>query len=450
MALLSSLLGRPYYLLIQHKYSMVFLMSANLEHTAHTNHSVSIFDQRRDIIYGYLDGLDTTELQTASEMADVMVGSGNMPLAQTVVVIPVAATQEAHNIVPAMSQYDQLADSEPFSIVLGLNEPIRDSDSKEVAATTAAVNYAIEKFPDLDIRTVHQAYDTPVIGRIRRDLWNAVALASERTGGLETGAEVVVINHDIDVEGIAPGYVQRVQDEYDALDHRAAALPVSPVRGTYTSHAASPKHPRISQTIQWEDYTVQQAGIIYEAGTVIPLSYYAEHGGFDPEAEVYEVSSMSTLDQAPPFIPGTAYLTSPRRYLDRMNRYGMNVWAGLPFTAHDRCREPKRFRDISRSRQLSLIEHELPLQLQMIVKAVAEQGADTLDLETVRDETSAVFDRIVGPSYLDDIFDGYFDDAVYNIRHAIFEPRGRSNEAMSGDARMVRSLMDFVIPFAGR
>ena len=49
--------------------------------------------QRRETVYSYLDGLSTNESAVANSIADGLLETGK-PLAQTVVLIPVAATKK--------------------------------------------------------------------------------------------------------------------------------------------------------------------------------------------------------------------------------------------------------------------------------------------------------------------------------------------------------------------
>src|SRR5690349_15191121 len=92
------------------------------------------YDQRRSMVYDYLDSLAPEDVTAGNRIADDLLAGGK-PLANTVVIIPVAAAQEANNIEPAMEQYNRLGHSEPFSIVLGLNEPTAKQSSRAVRAS---------------------------------------------------------------------------------------------------------------------------------------------------------------------------------------------------------------------------------------------------------------------------------------------------------------------------
>jgi hypothetical protein len=126
-----------------------------------------------------------------------------------VVIVPVAALQEAKSVPVAIAEYAKQDTNDPFTVVLGLNCPTDKRDSGKVQDTIAAVELAKETYPDLDIRSVFVEYQEPVIGRIRHDLWNGVAAAViEMPPNTQFGSHTIGVNHDIDLIGFWQGSIK--------------------------------------------------------------------------------------------------------------------------------------------------------------------------------------------------------------------------------------------------
>lgn len=317
------------------------------------------FAERVGVLDDYLAALPSGDMALAGAMADDLLQSSR-PLANTLVIIPVAAHQEAANVTHTISEYAKQRGCEPFTVILGLNAPWEANGSEAVAATEQAVNNAIVAYPDLDLRYTSDFYGDPVIGEIRRDLWNAALLASKRTGNYLDGSEIIGINHDIDLVKLSATYIRLVQQAYERRDRRHILTSVSPPHGSFSKHAFSPQHPNISSAVLWNDYYYRAMDVAFEAGLIIPMSLYAHHGGFNPEARTHEVGSLTAQSaQVARLLPGTYMETSPRRYVSRMSEHGYDVWSTDSFTATDECREANPHQDISRSRQVEVIRGNL-------------------------------------------------------------------------------------------
>ncbi|MBC7708334.1 hypothetical protein H7Y63_03855 [Polaromonas sp.] len=345
--------------------------------------NVAIESQRQDnfvertlIMDHYLADLPEGDLDQASAMAESLLSSGK-PLANTVVIIPVAAHQEAANVAHTIDEYAKQQDCEPFTVVLGLNAPWDQNGNEAIAATEGAVNNAMAAHPNLDIRFTSVFYDEPVIGEIRRDLWNGVLLASQRTGNYDDGTEIIGINHDIDLIRLSPNYVKKVQQAYGRRDRRHIITPVSPSRGSLTKHAYSAEHPIISRTVFWNDYCCRRTGVVFEAGIIVPMSMYAQHGGFDPSAKTHEVAGYT--DRSPQrtrLLPGTHMETSLRRYVARIDAHGYRIWSTDSFTANDECRQRQNYPDITRNRQAEIVRSTLPYYAGSLASKALRQSRD--------------------------------------------------------------------------
>lgn len=318
------------------------------------------FAKRRQLMENYLGQLPSGDQEISKAMAEDL-NNFDRPLANTVVIIPVAAHQEAANVRHTVSEYARQRDCEPFTVVLGLNAPAEMLNIESVAATEQAVNDAIVEHPDLDIRYTIDYYGEPVIGEIRRDLWNAVLYAAQQTGNIRDGSEIIGINHDIDLVKLASTYISRVQKLYAKRDARHLVTPVSPPRGSYTKHAFSPEHPNISAAVFWNDFYYRLNDSAYEAGIIIPMSLYANQGGFKREAVTHEVGGLtSNSGRTAKLLKGTYMETSPRRYIWRMNDHGYNIWSTDSFSATDECRTSNQHPDITQKRKLDIVRQSLP------------------------------------------------------------------------------------------
>lgn len=330
---------------------------------------------RRQTIDTYIDGFDTRDMAHARFIAD-SVQSNEQRLASSLVLIPVAAHQEAPQIAQTLEQYAMQETDQPFSVVLGLNSPSSEQDNPAIDATFAAIDNAKQCHPDLDVRTAMTFYDDPAIGTIRRDLWNGALLASLDQGAYSDSTdEIIGINHDIDLVSMSPRYIQRVQRHYQNQQNKFANAGISSVplsiRGTALKHAASPQHPNTSKGAYWMDFSTRQMQEVYEASIVVPMSNYASKGGFEVGVRSYETGPLVGEDTASRLIiPGTTMQTSPRRYIDRL-QYGYdNIWSDETFGANDSCRFAGDRPDISHEQLETIISDDNRLQATIEIVAI--------------------------------------------------------------------------------
>ena len=312
---------------------------------------------RYEAVQDYLRSVSADERdRTMAEVIRPQIALPARPLARHVVCIPVAAHQESQWIAPALEQYAQQQDSEPFSVVLGLNSPTYQQGNVAIGETLRQVAMAKQRYPHLDVRSAMTYYDEPKIGMVRRDIWNAVLLQSAREGAYSgPGAdEVIGINHDIDTVALTPRYMARVQRHYRRKQVRYAASGLSdvilPVATSVTRHAFDAQYPQSSLGAKWVDYATGQTNNWYEAGLIVPMSKYADAGGFRSVATTYETAPFVHDIQYDHRVPGALYATSPRRYVDRL-RYGFDtIWTPDSFGAEDECRDMSDRGDLSLER----------------------------------------------------------------------------------------------------
>ncbi len=352
---------------------MVLCQIMSIESTRADSYVVAAYQDRRDTIHSYLDGLNEADADMAEHIAGQLLQSGE-PLTQTAVIIPVAAAQEANNVTHAISEYARQKPLEPFTLILGLNSPALSSDTDNVQATFAAVEQAKEDYPRMDIRSTYVEYGEPVIGEVRRDLWNGVATASRATGNFDDATEIIGINHDIDLVWMATTSIASIQQYYRRRDSRHIISPINYPVGTRVKHAHSADHPNISRAVFWGDYVQRQAKHPYEAGVVIPMSFYADQGGFDASAKTYEVGKLTRNKHVGRLLPGTDTETSPRRYIDKMNDHGYDIWSDDSFTAEDPCREDQDVPDITRERQHEVVQGNLTYAVACLIDTADDKG----------------------------------------------------------------------------
>lgn len=322
--------------------------------------------------------------ELALESAEIL-HNPNKPLPEYGVLIPVAAHQESKRIYKSMSEYAQQEGVEDFVICLNLNYPFENSDSREVEATRQAVEQAIIDFGQLDIRYIELSYaeDETTIGRIRKDLWDAVALLARAEGIYDQpDGEFIAINHDIDTESIGKHYVRNIQRYYER-EKSNLACSVYPdveleVRATQVKHAYPfETHPNIAKVILWQDFTFRQAarGGMYEEGMVIPISSYAKAGGFLADKSTYETHGLtdSAIKNGKILgIAGTAMDTSARRYIARLDETGSSsIWSDDTFGNNDSCRDSSLLpSDISFERMEEIIFEDLDKNLVNVVDGI--------------------------------------------------------------------------------
>lgn len=319
----------------------------SVEITYNVADKASVLRARESMMAAYAEAC-TDELHTTADyLADDIIAGGK-PLADTVVIIPVAAHQEAKNIGPALDQYARQQPNRPFTVVLGMNAP--DYELPGIDASYQAVAEAKQKHPHLDVRATNLTmYADPHIGAIRGDLWDGVTIAAHRSGLFKEGKDVLAINNDIDLSYMARTTIARLQTAHDDRADRYIVGISNGVMALRLRHAWSADHPNISRAVTWHDYACRQGKMYYEAGLVIPLSRYAHLGGFDPELTTHEV--ISFMDKGSqmrvPQIAGTDAETSPRRYIRFMGKLGYDVWRDGNFSAYDDCRTDTSQEDIS-------------------------------------------------------------------------------------------------------
>jgi hypothetical protein len=285
------------------------------------------------IAQDYLESLSADDFYHARSIA-AAIDDPTRPLARTVVIIPVAAAQDAELIGHAMGEYSRQRSQRPFSVVLGLNidtdNPTQDESHLQAAlGQTVAAKRA---YPELDIRVSATTYQSPTIGKIRRNLWDGVLLAHQRQG-ISPTEEIVGLNHDIDLVHLPAYYLQAVQ--------RRTSNPIRAVGPYFTRsrHAFDPTHPNSSRLITWNDFYHTMNEIGYEAAAVVPMSFYAAEGGFSSDRATHEVGSV--IKSSSFRLLRTGYLeTSPRRLVTRLLDHDFpEIWTADSFGTADSCRD---------------------------------------------------------------------------------------------------------------
>lgn len=155
-----------------------------------------------EVVRDYAGGLDVLEASAAKERAYSLLHSTGRfrPLEQYVAIVPAAAHEESPETVSrAVDQYARQAGCGAFTLVLGLNWPADTRDLDHVETLVRHTKKLAEDYSNLDIRILSEQYTDPTIGRIRRDLWNAVLVAGLESGTIRSGLETVGMNGDIDL-----------------------------------------------------------------------------------------------------------------------------------------------------------------------------------------------------------------------------------------------------------
>lgn len=320
----------------------------------------------------YLDCLDLDESRVADEISKEIKKDG-MPIADTIVAIPVAAHQEAPRVYNTLSYYARQIDCKPFTIVLGLNSPMEGVDSQEVLATIREVERAKKDFPNLDVRSYFMAYHNVAMGKIRRDLWNGICARALEDGMDDLSRPTICLNQDIDAERISPNTIKVVQQVYnESYDHELGEFN-RPVKSVSLSHASDPRYPNISRVVGWRDYIYRKTLGSYEAGYVIPLYFYAQREGFNPKDNIGEVQRSFSYDDnyyLPELISGPYVLTSMRRYLGLMPEHGLKVWGSNDlFSPTDSYRTRTEFNDMSSGEATEMIWDGLYQDMEKLMQA---------------------------------------------------------------------------------
>lgn len=352
--------------------------------------------ERHKFIDDYLTTFTERDTSHAEHIAD-SIAKPDTPLAQTLVLIPVAAHQEASQIKNSLRLYANQQTSEPFTVILSLNSPTREANNPAIGETLAALRASQAEHPELDVRSALTFYDDPIIGAIRRDLWNGALLQAYREGAYtpDYQPEYIGINHDIDTISMSSHYIARIQKYYSTAQrrHTRSHLPPVPLptRSTLIKHASSPNHPNISRGIYWSDFTARYSGIAYEEGLVIPLSHYADHRGFPATSRTHETQRLWKTHSRHHKIPGTAMETSPRRYIERLRNGYHTIWTSETFGANDTCRTNEQHEDITPQTLEVIIENKefIPTIAAMSHHAIEAVLWDHLSLHHLTNEEIA-------------------------------------------------------------
>ena len=346
----------------------------------------------QQVVTAYLERLPGEELENATAMASELIEQGG-PLAKTVVIVPVAAHQESAWIKPALSQYARQRTDTPFTVVLGLNCPAAEADDTAVQQCIAATDQAKADHPELDVRTTFRTYEQPVIGKIRRDLWNGVARASlhDKTS-MEMGGDTIGINHDIDLIRLDMNVIRNIQRHYQRYLQDTEGKFMLEASNTQVRHGISPDHPNISRTVTWSDYVSRACEGHFEEGFVIPLAKYARGQGFNPRHKLREVLSLMG-GMRPGIIRNTATVTSPRRYLQYMNTHGYEIWEEDIFSATDACRIREDFPDIDRGRMEEIVTGRLSTEATAMIRTITNKVAYYMNRLEIHDPE--LFKRLV-------------------------------------------------------
>lgn len=416
------------------------IMSELLPQEAYYNHSPS-HQERASVYIG--DTMSAEDREAASSIAGSFIRA-DKPMADTAVLIPVAAHQDGDSIVPAMAEYAQQKTDKPFTVFLHLNAPLNSSDITKVEAAEANVVAAQQLFPHLDIRSNTTYYDNPTIGKIRKDLWNASFLLAYHEHGFSN--DVIGINHDIDVHKISPHYIARVQQYYERranqaknlLGPEAASQVLQKPIATRVVHALLPSHPNTGKVTTWVDNTFFQAPdhVAYEAGLVVPFSNYAYLFGFNEDSKTHETAWISGQHRNA-YLSGAQLYTSPRRYIDRLHDHTTEaIWTDDSFGPDDPCRNALRA-DISGARAEEIIldrlhedimHHWLPGVMKPIYEDIEFEnilGTDstlyisqaietaTTKVEQQLAKASRMLRRVIGSDILADLVQSSYDPAAY-------------------------------------
>lgn len=334
----------------------------------------------------YLAQLDDEESTTARSIASEL-GRNGRALAPTTIIIPVAAHQEAASIAPALRQYARQAPEAPFSLALGLNTTTAAADSPATHACIEAVNDGIDHYPHLDIRTSFITYDdSPTIGKVRHDLWNGVLTLAYEHASIAGETDVIALNHDIDLVKLPRHYIAAVQSRM--------AHPARRVAPAYTQvrHAPDTRFPNISRALFWNDFSYGIRHHGYEAGAVIPLSYYADKRGFDAARRTHEVGLFVLGDASRQLIRTGHLATSARRFIDRLPDHDFSsIWTKESFTPHDPCRDTEHVssqKDISYERLVELVDARLDHEVGSILNTrMFQHMLETLPDDLLTNET---------------------------------------------------------------
>ncbi len=361
---------------------------------------------REQAVGSFLFRLHAEEKQNVNRLAKDFHIDGH-PLAHTVVLIPVAAHQEASNIANAVDQYVQQENCDPFSMLLYPNAPLESSQTA-IDDTMQEIEKAQKKYPGFDLRTsLPDIYEHPTIGTIRRTLWNSALLLSQYEGAFANPRdEVIGLNNDIDIVRQSPRNIMRIQNIYKKqqaeLEEKGKPHAVSTPRAILLKHAYDTNFPNASLAAFWEDFLVYQERPYrsYEAGLIFPFSYYADRGGIKAGAVIHETTPL--FDRTATIIPGTVLETSNRRYIERLHKVQMkDIWTRDSFGATNDCRDEDMLVDISHERLEEVIKISLDKSMHKFFtrpnniyrKKIAKAHADGIDTTDLFEEFVQALER---------------------------------------------------------
>lgn len=385
-------------------------------------HPLSIENGRLETVNDYFSQIPADQQSIFDEYTQDLLEQGG-PLPETLVLIPVAAHQEADQIQRALGEYARQEGADPFAVILFLNSPETEADNPEVLRTVDNMVSAQLAHPELDIRMIYGSYVQPVIGGIRRDLWDAALNTLWKQDKMSViGA--IGINHDIDLVKISRSYIANVQRYYRLVENPLHSRIVhQPLAFTQTKHAYAASYPNVSRAVFWSDFLLRQRGGCFEAGIVLPFSRYALGGGFRPTDKTHEtahfVQNTANVRHVDT-IKGTSLQTSPRRYLARLAQHGYaGVWAKDSFTADDECRTSSDYTDISHGQLIETVHDGLMDALKALI-------------------TSKIIVRL-GTHYANQVYSGTMDNQV------LAEIKQRVVRELVGTGKMIDLVLQNVI-----
>lgn len=317
----------------------------------------------------YIDGLPSEDIAVAEQQANALLGyDGRFSrVKEFAAIVPVATHEETiHTVRHAVGQYARQARCHPFTLVLGLNWPETAKDNPRVEKLIEQTTQVAKEAQDvLDVRVLTQQYAAPVIGRIRRDLWNGVLAAGMVGGTIREGlTDIVGMNGDIDLVHMprqTMSITQSTMHDELAPGGDIGEYMMGWPRPLPMRHSASPSHPRSSAVMAWNDWLHRVGHVPYEAGMVMSMGRFAFHNGISADMRTREVVDLwSKAGEHPShqtFIPTGAVVTSGRRFMWRLLDVEANeVWDGDTFGEHSAYRRSvEHFPDISQERQVELI-----------------------------------------------------------------------------------------------
>jgi len=165
----------------------------------------------------FLNRIPQSEVQLATELIEDVEPMTNE--CRAVVTIPVAGHQEGRNIYNTLRWYSGQTDKDgnpldpsSFEVVIYVNKPT----NAEWDSTPDEIERFIRDYPDFPLRVMTHEYSpgTATIGKIRRDMLNAILLRQQARGARHE--DIVLISHDADLKGIGRSCLASVVEGFDA------------------------------------------------------------------------------------------------------------------------------------------------------------------------------------------------------------------------------------------